>query len=495
MSEQLGEYRRVAVFGGVYNNALALEALLADARARDVEAVFCLGDMGGFGPHPDRVFPLLREHGVQAIQGNYDESLASGRTDCGCGYTDPRDNHYAAISYHYTFERTSAENKTWLGALPRHRRLKLGPHRVLMCHGSPRVVNEFLWESATPNGLLRHLMDRAETDVMLCTHTGMKWHRALPDARHAVNVGVIGRPENDGRTNVWYTVLTAGAGSAGGVRPARLRPRDAGPRDGPGGPAARVRGDDPHRLVDHLPREPARPRARPGQVLSRRVLVITLLALAVAVVLVRVLGLTDLIRLENLTRLRDRIDALGPWAPLVFIVGYVLAVVAFVPALPLTILGGLVFGTAWGTVYVIVAATTGACLSFLIARYAARAAVARWMAGYPALERMDRAVARHGFRIVMITRLVPIFPFNLQNYAYGLTSIGFGAYAVTSFLCMLPGTLAFTAAAGAAAAGAWDARRMLLLLALAGVLLVALSLLPRLLRGRSAALDDLLRSG
>ena len=72
MPEQLGEYRRVAVFGGVYSNALALEALLADARTRDVEAVFCLGDMGGFGPHPDRVFPLLREHGVLAIQGNYD---------------------------------------------------------------------------------------------------------------------------------------------------------------------------------------------------------------------------------------------------------------------------------------------------------------------------------------------------------------------------------------------------------------------------------------
>ena len=213
----------------------------------------------------------------------------------------------------------------------------------------------------------------------------------------------------------------------------------------------------------------------------------------VAVVLVRALGLTDLIRLENLARLRERIDGLGAWAPLVFVLGYVAAVVAFVPALPLTILGGLVFGAAWGTVYVAIAATTGACLSFLIARYAARAAVARWMAGYPALERMDRAVARHGFRIVMITRLVPIFPFNLQNYAYGLTSIGFGSYAVTSFFCMLPATLAFTAAAGAA--GAWDARRMLLLLALAGVLLVALSLLPRWLRGRSAALDDLLRPG
>ena len=79
-----------------------------------------------------------------------------------------------------------------------------------MCHGSPRVINEFLWESATPTGLLRRFVREAETDVLLCTHTGIKWHRALPTGRHAVNVGVIGRPENDGSTNVWYTILTAG---------------------------------------------------------------------------------------------------------------------------------------------------------------------------------------------------------------------------------------------------------------------------------------------
>jgi hypothetical protein len=84
------EYRRIAVFGGLYSNSLALEAMLEDARRHDVEAVFCLGDMGGFGPHPTRVFPLLLDRRVQAIQGNYDASVASGRADCGCGYTDPR---------------------------------------------------------------------------------------------------------------------------------------------------------------------------------------------------------------------------------------------------------------------------------------------------------------------------------------------------------------------------------------------------------------------
>src|SRR5262249_54149258 len=125
------ECRRIAVMGGVYSNWAALAAFLEDARRRDVDALFCLGDMGGFGPHPDRVFPLVREGAVLAIQGNYDESLASGRTDCGCGYTDPRDNHYALVSYRYTFERTSSENKRWLGGLPARRQVKLGSYRVL----------------------------------------------------------------------------------------------------------------------------------------------------------------------------------------------------------------------------------------------------------------------------------------------------------------------------------------------------------------------------
>jgi hypothetical protein len=151
----------------------------------------------------------VQDHGVLAIQGNYDESLASGRADCGCGYTDPRDNHFARISYEYTFTRTSPEHRAWLGTLPRHREVMLGECRVLMCHGSPRVVNEFLWESTTPNGLLRRFLQERGADVLLCTHTGIKWRRRLPGGGDAVNVGVIGRPENDGSTNVWYTLLTA----------------------------------------------------------------------------------------------------------------------------------------------------------------------------------------------------------------------------------------------------------------------------------------------
>jgi diadenosine tetraphosphatase ApaH/serine/threonine PP2A family protein phosphatase len=207
-------FRRVAVFGGVYSNAHALAAALADVRRRDVDAVFCLGDLGGFGPHPDRVFRLLRSAGVQVVQGNYDLAVAHGHPDCGCGYTDPRDNHFARLSYAYTLARTSAVDARWLGALPAHRRLTLGGYHALLCHGSPRAVSEFLWESTTPDGLISRLLDDAGADLILCTHTGLKWHRALADGRHLVNVGVIGRPENDGAPNVWYALLTAEAGRA-----------------------------------------------------------------------------------------------------------------------------------------------------------------------------------------------------------------------------------------------------------------------------------------
>ncbi len=202
-----GPYHRVAVFGGVYNNHYALSALLADARERGAEAIYCLGDLGGFGPNPEKVWQLLLDGAVKVIQGNYEQSLATGHGDCNCGYTDPRDNHFAELSYGYTAQRCSSEFTAWMGALPERRRVRVGERELLLVHGSPRRINEFLFQSTSSVGFLEVMLDRERCDGLLCTHTGLHWHRKLPSGRDVVNVGVIGRPANDGRTNVWYTML------------------------------------------------------------------------------------------------------------------------------------------------------------------------------------------------------------------------------------------------------------------------------------------------
>ncbi len=208
---------RLAFFGGVYNNYLALEAAIADARRRGAEAIYCLGDLGAFGPHPDRVFPLLHEAGVVCVQGNYDHSIGHGLDDCQCGYTDPRDNHFAQISYDYTLANTSEVNRLWMRSLPGELRLEIDDVRLLLCHGSPRRTNEFLWESATSTHFLKRLAREHAADLILGTHTGLHWHRQWDGAGHFVNVGVLGRPENDGTTHVWYTLIDI---LAAGHRPA-----------------------------------------------------------------------------------------------------------------------------------------------------------------------------------------------------------------------------------------------------------------------------------
>jgi predicted phosphodiesterase len=198
---------RLALFGGVYNNDRALAAVLADIARHGADATWCLGDLGGFGPHPDRAIERLRESAIPALRGNVDDSVGHDRDDCACGYDDPRDAAFAQVSFDYTVARTSATHKHWLRDLPDQASLDVGGRRVLLCHGSPRRVNEFLWESAASDAFLEWLCDTHGADLIACTHTGLPWHRALPSGRHVVNVGAIGRPANDGRTAVWYAAL------------------------------------------------------------------------------------------------------------------------------------------------------------------------------------------------------------------------------------------------------------------------------------------------
>lgn len=141
-------------------------------------------------------------------------------------------------------------------------------------------------------------------------------------------------------------------------------------------------------------------------------------------------------------RFAEWVDGLGYWGPLAFILGYVLATVAFIPGSLLTLAAGAIFGLAKGTAVVFAGATVGSALAFLISRYVARGAIEKRLEGAPRFAVIDRAVAREGLKIVFLLRLSPIFPYNLLNYALGLTKVGFRDFVLAS-IGMLPGTFLY----------------------------------------------------
>lgn len=136
------------------------------------------------------------------------------------------------------------------------------------------------------------------------------------------------------------------------------------------------------------------------------------------------------------------VNSLGVWAPTAFILGYIVAAVALVPGSLLTLAAGAIFGLLWGTVYTFIGASIGACLAFLISRYLARGWVEKKLEGQPRFKAIDRSVGRDGGKIVALMRLAPVFPFNLLNYALGLTNVRFWHYALACF-AMIPGTLLY----------------------------------------------------
>ena len=163
-----------------------------------------------------------------------------------------------------------------------------------------------------------------------------------------------------------------------------------------------------------------------------------LLSLAALFIAVRYLGIQDLLRAAL-----DWVAGLGAWGIAAFVVLYVLATVLFLPGSILTLGAGALFGVLKGSIIVSLAATLGAVAAFLVGRYFARGWVAARIAGNPKFQTVDQAVAREGWKIVGLTRLSPVFPFNLLNYAFGLTSVSLRDYFWASWIGMIPGTVMF----------------------------------------------------
>ena len=166
---------------------------------------------------------------------------------------------------------------------------------------------------------------------------------------------------------------------------------------------------------------------------------ILLLLIIGAIIIIRISGIYQYLDQEAL---RQLVQAYGALAPVIYMLIYTIAPVLFLPGLPITVAGGILFGPFWGVVYSITSATLGACMAFLVSRYIARGWVESKLKN-PGWQRLDQGVERHGWKVVAFTRLIPLFPFNLLNYAFGLTKIKFSHYALTTFLFMLPGCIAY----------------------------------------------------
>jgi predicted phosphodiesterase len=196
----------VTIFGDIHGNLPALEAVFADMEQRGLTNLYCLGDLVGYGTFPNEVVNLIRARHIPTLMGNYDQGVGNSSNDCGCAYKTDVDRRRGELSIAWSNAHTTDDNKAFLRALPAHIPLQMDDLKVLLVHGSPRKVNEYLFEDR-PDDYFERIMDAAAANVLVCGHTHLPYHKLLPSGRQVVNAGSVGKPK-DRDPRAGYVVLT-----------------------------------------------------------------------------------------------------------------------------------------------------------------------------------------------------------------------------------------------------------------------------------------------
>jgi putative phosphoesterase len=196
---------RVAVITDIHANMPALEASLSALEDLGTDAVYCGGDLVGYGPHPNEVCAVIKDRGIPTIYGNYDYAIARDMKDCGCAYRDAHDRALGERSIAWTVAHTDQGAKDFMRGLPFDLRFQLGDARVRLVHGSPRKVNEYLFEDK-PARLYERLAAQADCDVLVFGHTHKPWIREYGGVLF-VNCGSVGKPK-DGDPRAAFALLT-----------------------------------------------------------------------------------------------------------------------------------------------------------------------------------------------------------------------------------------------------------------------------------------------
>lgn len=208
---------RIALFSDIHANLPALEACFKSMEAQKPDAIYCLGDLVGYNTWPNEVINEVRRRGIPTIAGNYDQGIGVMSDECGCAYKTEHDKEMGKISISYTNSVVNPDERSYLRTLPAHIKVEFQLNNdklnLLLVHGSPRKINEYLFEDREEKSLLR-IMEQAEADIMCFGHTHKPYHRVLRAAptanthfRHAINIGSVGKPK-DGNPKGCYVILT-----------------------------------------------------------------------------------------------------------------------------------------------------------------------------------------------------------------------------------------------------------------------------------------------
>jgi putative phosphoesterase len=194
----------VAVVTDIHANLHALRAALRRLEELGIERVYCGGDLVGYGPHPNEVCALIEDRKIATIYGNYDHAIGRDLEDCGCAYVDQHDRELGQRSVEWTLAHTSRRSKEFMRGLPFDLRFEVGGNRVRLVHGSPRKVNEYLFEGK-PARTFERIAAGADCDVLVFGHTHRPWIREYGGVLF-VNCGSVGKPK-DGDPRGSFAIL------------------------------------------------------------------------------------------------------------------------------------------------------------------------------------------------------------------------------------------------------------------------------------------------
>jgi predicted phosphodiesterase len=214
---------KIALFSDIHANLPALEAFFADVESRNPDTLYCLGDLVGYNIWPNEVIHEIRKRHIPTIAGNYDFGIGRTSDDCGCAYKTDLEKSNGSVSISFTNKIVKDAERAYLRALPAHIKVEFQLNNdklnLLLVHGSPRKINEYLFEDRDEKSMLR-IMEQADADIMCFGHTHKPYHRILNSGidgkdhfRHAINIGSVGKPK-DSNPQGGYVMLTVNDNSS-----------------------------------------------------------------------------------------------------------------------------------------------------------------------------------------------------------------------------------------------------------------------------------------